>query len=138
MKVQNFNFNLKSTKDIESKQLIYLITVFKKERIKISTGKKVLVKCWNVKEQRCIISTEYSEQINRYNKRINKFLSKLQEDLEHDFLINNNFEYHEGYCGSKEYIKHLISFTIDKLSGKEQEEIKKKQTTPLGFFKGYI
>ena len=93
MKVQNFNFNLKSTRDPESEQLLYVITIFKKERVKVSIGKKVLVKCWNVKEQRCIISTEFSEQINRYNKRINKFLSKLQEDLEHEFSINNNFEY---------------------------------------------
>ena len=138
MKVQNFNFNLKSTRDPESEQLLYVITIFKKERVKVSIGKKVLVKCWNVKEQRCIISTEFSEQINRYNKRINKFLSKLQEDLEHEFSINNNFEYHEGPCGSKEYIKHLISYTIDKLTGKEQDEIKKKRTTPLEFFKGYI
>lgn len=138
MKAQNFNFNLKSTKDIESKQLIYLITVFKKERIKISTGKKVLVKCWNVNKQQCIISSEFSEDINRYNKRINKFLSKLKDELEHDFSINHNFEFHEGHCGSKEYIKHLISYTIDKLSGKEQDEIKKKQITPLEFFKGYI
>ena len=138
MKVQNFNFNLKSTRDPESEQLLYVITIFKKERVKVSIGKKVLVKCWNVKEQRCIISTEFSEQINRYNKRINKFLSKLQEDLEHEFSINNNFEYHEGPCGSKEYIKHLISYAIDKLTGKEQDEIKKKRTTPLEFFKGYI
>ena len=79
-----------------------------------------------------------TNEINRYNKRINKFLSKLQEDLEHEFSINNNFEYHEGPCGSKEYIKHLISYTIDKLTGKEQDEIKKKRTTPLEFFKGYI
>lgn len=138
MKVQNFNYNLKCTKDIESKQLIYLITVFKKERIKISTGKKVLVKCWNVNKQQCIISSEFSEDINRYNKRINKFLSKLKDELEHDFSINHNFEFHEGYCGSKEFIKHLITCTIEKLSGKEKEEIKKKQITPLEFFKGYI
>lgn len=138
MKVQNFNYNLKCTKDIESKQLIYLITVFKKERIKISTGKKVLVKCWNVNKQQCIISSEFSEDINRYNKRINKFLSKLKDELEHDFSINHNFEFHEGHCGSKEYIKHLISYTIDKLSSKEQNEIKKKQTTPLEFFRRYI
>lgn len=138
MKAQNFNFNLKSTRDPESEQLLYVITMFKKERVKVSIGKKILVKCWNVREQRCIISSEFSERINRYNKRINKFLSKLQEDLEHDFSINNNFIFHEGYCGSKEFIKHLITCAIEKLSGKEQEEIKKKQTTPLEFFKGYI
>lgn len=138
MKVQNFNYNLKCTKDIESKQLIYLITVFKKERIKISTGKKVLVKCWNVNKQQCITSSEFSEDINRYNKRINKFLSKLKDELEHDFSINHNFEFQEGYCGSKEFIKHLITCAIEKLSGKEKEEIKKKQITPLDFFKGYI
>lgn len=138
MKVQNFNFNLKSTRNPESEQLLYLITIYKRQRIKVSTGKRVLVKCWNVKEQRCIISTEFSEQINRNNKRINKFLSKLREDLEHDFSINNNFIYHNGYCGSKEFIKHLISSTIENLNGKEKEEVKKKQTTPLEFFKGYI
>lgn len=138
MKVQNFNFNLKSTRDPESEQLLYVITMFKKERVKVSMGKKVLVKCWNVKEQRCIISTEFSEQINRYNKRINKFLSKLQEDLEHNFSINNNYVFHEGVCGSKEYIRHLISYTIERLNGKDVEEEKKKQITPLAFFQKYI
>ena len=44
MKVQNFNFNLKSTRDPESEQLLYVITIFKKERVKVSIGKKVLVK----------------------------------------------------------------------------------------------
>ena len=68
------NYNLKNKS--EDFTLVYLIG-YADKRFKISTKQKVYSRTWDVKKQRCIISTALPNNINRLSKSVNKFLDRL-------------------------------------------------------------
>jgi len=56
MEAQKFNFNLKTKSDPEKEVLIYILTQWKGQRIRLSTQHKVTTKVWDNRLQRAIIS----------------------------------------------------------------------------------
>ena len=69
-----YNYNLKTKK--EEKSLVVVIGYFN-GKWSLSTTQSVYVKTWNVEKQRCNVSTEFSDRINRVSRRVNKFLDEL-------------------------------------------------------------
>ena len=78
----NLNYNLKDKS--EQKTLVYLIGYLDK-RFKVSTQQSVWVNTWDNKTQRCIISTSYSDRINRESRKVNKFLDNLDKAIDEHF-----------------------------------------------------
>ena len=79
----NLNYNLKSKSDEWS---LVVIVGYLDKRFKVSTKQNVYVKAWDNKSQRCIVSTEYPDRINRASRKVNRFLDAL------DKLIDEHFE----------------------------------------------
>lgn len=134
---QVVNFNLKDINNPESETLIYVAGMFKGQRIKLSTGQKVLVKAWNNKTQRAEIDAHYiTERQNRANKKLNKFLNELTERINKSWELiqtTNNPNYQ-----TIEYFKHLLKSDIEKLNKGIEQEQEQAQRTPLFFFKECI
>lgn len=68
----------------EEQTLVFLIGYLDK-RFKVSTQQSVWVKTWNNKTQRCIISTEFPDRINRASRKANKFLDSLDAAIDEHF-----------------------------------------------------
>ena len=131
----NYNYNLKSKKD--DKSLVVVIGYFN-GKWTISTTQKVYVKTWNVEKQRCIVSTEFSDRINRESRKVNKFLDALDAAINKymaDIYLNPK---DKSYFGTPKFVKDRVKLAIEDLVEAEKEEEEKKAITPLKFFRSYV
>ena len=102
----NLNYNLKDKS--EEQTLVYLIGYHRK-RFKISTKQSVYTKTWNVEKQRCVISSDFQDRINRASRRVNKFLDALDKGITDYFSKLGGFRGDDStYFGTPEYIKECI------------------------------
>lgn len=132
----NLNYNLKSKSKEQS--LVYLIGYLDK-RFKVSTKQSVYVKTWNNKKQRCIISTEFTDRINRTSRKVNKFLDSLNAAInEHFEKYPPHFDWTNWYFNKADTFKTIIQQIIDEQVSGERREEEKKKITPLQFFKFYV
>ena len=131
----NLNYNLKDKS--EEMTLVYLIGYHKK-RFKVSTKQNVYVKTWDNSKQRCIVSTGFSERINRVSRRVNKFLDLLDKGIDKYFEDHYFNGSDPTYFGTAEYLKEKIQDVIDRIIEGEKEELNKKAITPLQFFQDYV
>ena len=132
----NLNYNLKDKS--EERTLVYLIGYLDK-RFKVSTQQSVWVKTWDNKIQRCIVSTEYPDRINRASRKVNKFLDSLNAAIDEHFeKYPPHFDLQNWAFNKADNFKTIIQRIIDeRLSGERKEEEKKK-ITPLQFFQSYV
>ena len=70
--LKGLKFTLKDTK--EKQTLLYAVCYHESQRIKVSTGLKVVSETWNAKMQRCEISSRFTERVNRASRKVNKLL----------------------------------------------------------------
>lgn len=132
----NLNYNLKDKS--EQKTLVYLIGYLDK-RFKVSTQQSVWVNTWDNKTQRCIISTSYSDRINRESRKVNKFLDNLDKAIDEHFeKYPPHFDLDNWLFNKAEYFKGIIQRIIDEQVSGEREEEERKMTTPLMFFQMYV
>lgn len=130
------NYNLKD-KSAE-KSLVYLIGYHKK-RFKVSTKQNVYVKTWDNTKQRCVISTSFTERINRLSRKVNKFLDALDNGIDDYFTNKHSFDGSDkSYFGTADFLKECINRIITSLVENEKKEEKKKSITPLQFFQDYV
>ena len=130
-----YNYNLKTKK--EEKSLVVIIGYFN-GKWTISTTQSVYVKSWNVDKQRCNVSTEFSDRVNRVSKHVNKFLDALDIAIAKyisNISLNRN---DKSYFGKPDYVKDRVRLAIEDLIKAEEEEEEKKAITPLQFFQSYI
>lgn len=131
-----FNFNLKAKK--EKEELVIIVAYHNGTRIKVSTKQKAYVQAWDEKKQRCHISTEYADRINRTNRKLNKFLDTLESDIKSDLEINDFYQDKVGIYGTSEFYKSTLQRLVNRIIQGEQIEEEKKKITPLTFFKQYV
>ena len=132
----NLNYNLKDKSEEQS--LVYLIGYLDK-RFKVSTKQSVWVKTWDNKTQRCIVSTEYSDRINRVSRKVNKFLDALDKSIkEHFEKYPPHFDLTNWYFNKAENFKTIIQHLIDEQVSGERREEEKKTIKPLEFFQSYV
>ncbi len=132
----NLNYNLKDKS--EQKTLVYLIGYLDK-RFKVSTQQSVWVNTWDNKTQRCIISTSYSDRINRESRKVNKFLDNLDKAIDEHFeKYPPHFDLDNWLFNKAENFKGIIQRIIDEQVSGEREEEERKLTTPLMFFQTYV
>jgi integrase len=132
----NLNYNLKDKS--EEQTLVYLIGYHRK-RFKISTKQSVYTKTWNVEKQRCVVSSDFQDRINRASRKVNKFLDALDEGITDYFSKLGGFSGDDyTYFGTPEYIKECIQRVIDDLIDGERKEQEKAETKPLQFFQSYV
>ena len=132
----NLNYNLKDKS--EQKTLVYLIGYLDK-RFKVSTQQSVWVNTWDNKTQRCIISTSYSDRINRESRKVNKFLDNLDKAIDEHFeKYPPHFDLDNWLFNKAENFKGIIQRIIDEQVSGEREEEERKMTTPLMFFQMYV
>lgn len=132
----NLNYNLKDKS--EEKTLVYLIGYLDK-RFKVSTQQSVWVKTWDNKTQRCIVSTEYSDRINRASRKVNKFLDSLDAAIiEHFEKYPPRFDLQNWVFNKADNFKTIIQRLIDEQVSGERKEEEKKRITPLQFFQSYV
>lgn len=130
-----YNYNLKTKK--EEKSLVVIIGYFN-GKWTISTTQSVYVKSWNVDKQRCNVSTEFSDRVNRVSKHVNKFLDALDIAIAKyisNISLNRN---DKSYFGKPDYVKDRVRLAIEDLIKAEEEEEEKKAITPLQFFQSYV
>jgi site-specific recombinase XerD len=134
-KKATINFNLKSTSDPESEELIYFISIVKGTKVKISTGQKALVKTWNKELQRCNTGSLFTERENRHSNKVNKFLDWLLEATRGEWdAFKRSGEMYQTPDDFKRRIKGSIE---RKIKGIEEEQ-QKQQIKPLEFFQKYV
>lgn len=132
----NLNYNLKDKS--EEQTLVYLIGYLDK-RFKVSTQQSVWVKTWNNKTQRCIVSTEYSDRINRASRKVNKFLDSLDAAIDEHFeKYPPRFDLPNWVFNKADNFKTIIQRIIDEQVSGERREEEKKKITPLQFFQSYV
>ena len=132
----NLNYNLKDKS--EEQTLVYLIGCLDK-RFKVSTQQSVWVKTWNNKTQRCIVSTEYSDRINRASRKVNKFLDSLDAAIDEHFeKYPPRFDLPNWVFNKADNFKTIIQRIIDEQVSGERREEEKKKITPLQFFQSYV
>ena len=89
-----FRFNLKAPN--KEKSLLMFLCRWNGKQIKISTKFRVVVETWNPKEQVCYINKRrFSNSVNLYSFRVNRFISLLSERVV-DFYDENQ-QYIESY-----------------------------------------
>ena len=131
----NLNYNLKNKS--EEQTLVYLIGYCKK-RFKISTKQYVYVETWNLEKQRCTISSDFPDRINRKSRKVNNFLDSLDSGITKYFKERGGFDSSDpSFFGTTEYLKKCIQRVINNLIEGEKKEEEKKAITPLNFFKQY-
>lgn len=130
-----YNYNLKTKKD--DKSLVVIVGYFN-GKWSVSTTQTVYVKTWNVETQRCIVSTEFSERVNRLSKHVNKFLNALDEAI--DKYVSSVYlnRKDKSYFGTSDFVKDRVKLAIEDVVNKETEEEEKKAITPLQFFQSYV
>lgn len=132
----NLNYNLKDKS--EEQTLVYLIGYLDK-RFKVSTQQSVWVKTWDNKTQRCIVSTEYSDRINRASRKVNKFLDSLDTAIDEHFdKYPPRFDLPNWVFNKADNFKTIIQRIIDEQVSGERKEEEKKKITPLQFFQSYV
>ena len=132
----NLNYNLKDKS--EEQTLVYLIGYLDK-RFKVSTQQSVWVKTWDNKTQRCIVSTEYSDRINRASRKVNKFLDSLDTAIDEHFeKYPPRFDLPNWLFNKADNFKTIIQRIIDEQVNGERKEEEKKRITPLQFFQSYV
>ena len=132
----NLNYNLKDKS--EEQTLVYLIGYLDK-RFKVSTQQSVWVKTWDNKTQRCIVSTEYSDRINRASRKVNKFLDSLDNAIDEHFeKYPPRFDLPNWLFNKADNFKTIIQRIIDEQVSGERKEEEKKKITPLQFFQSYV
>lgn len=132
----NLNYNLKDKS--EEQTLVYLIGYLDK-RFKVSTQQSVWVKTWDNKAQRCIVSTEYSDRINRASRKVNKFLDSLDAAIDEHFeKYPPRFDLPNWLFNKADNFKTIIQRIIDEQVNGERKEEEKKRFTPLQFFQSYV
>lgn len=132
----NLNYNLKDKS--EEQTLVYLIGYLDK-RFKVSTQQSVWVKTWDVKTQRCIVSTEYPDRINRVSRKVNKFLDALDVSIDEHFeKYPPHFSLSNWAFNKADNFKTIIQRIVDEQVSGEREEEEKKKITPLQFFQSYV
>ena len=130
----NLKFNLK---DKTHQTLLYACCYYQKKRIKVSTGIKVYSDTWDAGMQRCIVSNQFPDRMNREARKVNKFLDSI--DVEWKEYIDSNNPYTKyGYYSSPEYVKYTIGYIIGRIHKNEKEQQEKEHVTPLRFFENYI
>lgn len=130
MKIKlKLNYNLKNKS--EDFTLVYLIG-YADKRFKISTKQKVYSRTWDVKKQRCIISTALPNKINRLSKSVNKFLDRL------DATLWDEIDMSMGRFDDADTLKESIQTMIDELVGMTDFEERVKRTSPFEFFDHYV
>ncbi len=132
----NLNYNLKDKS--EEQTLVYIIGYLDK-RFKVSTQQSVWVKTWDNKTQRCIVSTEYSDRINRVSRKANKFLDSLDAAIDEHFeKYPPRFDLPNWVFNKADNFKTIIQRLIDEQVSGERKEEEKKKITPLQFFQSYV
>lgn len=132
----NLNYNLKDKS--EEQTLVYLIGYLDK-RFKVSTQQSVWVKTWDNKTQRCNVSTEYSDRINRASRKVNKFLDSLDAAIDEHFeKYPPRFDLPNWLFSKADNFKTIIQRIIDEQVSGERKEEEKKAITPLKFFRSYV
>lgn len=132
----NLNYNLKDKS--EEQTLVYMIGYLDK-RFKVSTQQSVWVKTWDNKTQRCIVSTEYSDRINRASRKVNKFLDSLDTAIDEHFeKYPPRFDLPNWLFNKADNFKTIIQRIIDEQVSGERKEEEKKKITPLQFFQSYV
>lgn len=130
------NFNLKE-KGVEE-SLIILTTTYLGTRIRVSTQCKVLVKAFNIENQRCDISSVFSERQNRELRKVNKFLNTVEDEL---LKIINDRDFKFRYTSAENFkmtINTIIEKTVNKTKEDAEEEERKNSITPSSFFHEYV
>lgn len=128
------NFNLKNK--VKEEELIICLITYKGERIKISTKQIVTVKNWDTKEQRCIVNDTITEREKRKNKRINKLLDTIEDEFL-SIIKSNNYRF-ANEEDSPEVLKRVFNYYLTRILGKNEEEEKAENITPLLFFEKFI
>ena len=123
------NYNLKDKS--EELTLVYVIGYLDK-RFKVSTKQKVYSMTWDVKTQRCVISSALPDKVNRASRSVNRFLERLDNAIKEKIEMSNQ-EFDDA-DSSKESIQKLI----DSLINKSEFEERIKKATPLEFFDHYV
>lgn len=128
------NFNLKNK--VKEEELIICLITYKGERIKISTKQIVTVKNWDTKEQRCIVNDTITEREKRKNKRINKLLDTIEDEFL-SIIKSNNYRF-ANEEDSPEVLKRVFNYYLTRILGKNEEEEKAENITPLLFFEKFV
>ena len=132
----NLNYNLKDKSDEQT--LVYIIGYLDK-RFKVSTQQNVWVKTWDNKTQRCIISSSFSDRINRNSRKVNKFLDALDKSIDEHFeKYPPHFDSPNWYYNKAENFKTIIQSLVEQQIEGERKEEQKKTITPLNFIKDYV
>jgi len=132
----SLNYNLKNKS--EDMSLVYVIGYLDK-RFKVSTQQSVWVKTWDNKTQRCIVSTSFSDRINRASRKVNKFLDALDKSIDEHFeKFPPLFDTPNWFFNKAENFKTIIQQLIDEQVEGERAEDEKKAIKPLEFFQSYV
>lgn len=130
-----YNYNLKSKKD--EKSLVVIIGHFN-GKWTVSTTQSVYVKTWDNEKQRCIISTSFTDRINRASRKVNKFLdcldASIKKCMENIYLDPND----KTYFGTPNYVKDRVRLAVEDVVNADKEAEEKKAITPLKFFRSYV
>lgn len=123
------NFNLKNR--VNEEELIIASIVYKGKRMRFSTKQKAFTKAWNSKTQRCNISSEFQDRINRDSRKVNKFLETLAGYLD-------NFYRNDEYLDNEKHVRSIFESYLVTLKYDGIKEEKQKQIKPLEFFEKFI
>lgn len=129
-------FTLKDTK--EKQTLLYAVCYHESKRIKVSTGLKVVSEAWNVKMQRCEISSRFTERVNRASRKVNKLLDAILERWKRTTEDGNTLWRQSKLHTREEIIKGDLAYIVSRVMKAEEEEEEKKQITPLQYFDRYV
>lgn len=130
------NYALKSEVDKTKPSLLYIMFTVKGFRKKISLGYSIIPEYWEQKKKRIIISTKQTQSQQRKMKQINRFLTKLESEIENvnideydtlNDIFPNADEVISKSIASK--VKHIIK----KLKYGEKEEEQQRFISVLEF-----
>lgn len=130
------HFYLKSNADPELAVPVFLVINWM-TRFKISTGEMVLIKMWDAEKERALTGSAYTQQQNRQAARVNKFLDKLEKEVNSYLAPRQTWKKH--LITDKNPVNRLdIVGMIKRLREGEIEEVKKEEMTPAKVFNEYI
>ena len=128
-------YNLKSK--LNAEELIIAVCFLDNIRIKVSTKQKVFTKAWNNEKQRCTITDDFQDRVNRASRKTNKFLDELDTKFNRNIEINHPHT-KSGLYSTPEFLKFTINNIIENIYKVEEKVEEKKKITPLVFFDNYI
>lgn len=139
-KITKFHFYTKSEADVNKPVLLYVMFSLDK-RYKISLGENVPRKLWDAENERCILSTIFTQLENRRAKRLNKFLDYLTSELTNLFELNQRWREVKDNPFSKPLTAKIVDNVKSIIANyhKEEEKEERKATiSPTLFFEEYI